>query len=162
VKNSLSTAAVAAALWIVCSTAHALGATAEQGLRELFERYTEVWNRGDLVAIGTEVYLPPIQVHEVGRTVSFDSAEAIAALLRPLRRELDAAGFSHSELRGVSVCELGGGLAFASYHYSRYDKEGNTMGEPLQASAYIARRTDSGWRLVAHIMQSRVSALSCS
>jgi hypothetical protein len=160
-KNSLFNAVITAALCCLVSSGSSAAGTAAQELKKLFEHYTEVWNRGDLMAIGTEVYLPPIQVYEAERTVSFDSAEDIAGLLRPLRRELDAAGFSHSKLRGVSVCELGGGLALASYRYSRYDNEGNSMGEPEQASAYIARRTGQGWRLVAHIMQPRVRDLSC-
>jgi len=161
VKNSLLAALVGAGLWaaLLANAVHA--GTAGTELERLFERYIEAWNKGDLMTIGSQVYQPPIYIFETEHTASFATAEDIVGLLQPLRRDLDKAGFSHSELRGVSVCELGGGLAFASFHYSRYDKRGNPMGEPVQASAYIARRTTQGWRLVAHVMQAQASPLSC-
>ena len=160
-KNLLLAALVSATLWgvVLVNPVHAGTANTELGL--LFERYIEAWNKGDLMTIGNQVYQPPIYIFEAEQTASFATAEDIVGLLQPLRRELDKAGFSHSELRGVSVCELGGGLAFASFRYSRYDKQGNHMGEPVLASAYIARRTALGWRLVAHVMQAQVSLLSC-
>jgi hypothetical protein len=161
VRNSLLVTLMIAALWSAVLPNAGYAESAGEDLKPLFKRYIEAWNRGDLMAIGSEVYHPPIYIFEAERTATFATAEDIVALLQPLRRELDSAGFSHSELREVSVCELGGDLAFASFHYSRYDQQGKFMGEPIQASAYIARRTTQGWRLVAHVMQVQARLLSC-
>ena len=144
------------------ATPPAAAGDAPAGIRQLFERYIAAWNEGDLMAIGSEVYLTPVHIYDAEQTVTMDSAQAIADLLAGIRAELDQAGFSHSELRGVSVCDLGGGLAFASFSFARYDHEGRTMDAEALSSAYIVRHTADGWRLAAHVMQSRPAALSCS
>jgi len=131
-------------------------------IRALFGRYLDAWNKGDLMTIGSEIYQPPLYIFEAQGTQILETAEDIAALLSEVRIELDKTGFDHSELEGVSVCELGGGLAFASFHYSRYDQAGNAMDEKALSSAYIARRSDDGWHLAAHVMQFQPSTLSCS
>lgn len=131
-------------------------------IQDLFERYMDAWNKGDLMTIGSEIYRPPLYIFDAEQTQTLSTAEDIAALLTQVRSELDAAGFSHSELRDVSVCELGGGLAFASFHYSRYDQEGKPMDETVLSSAYIVRRSDDGWHLAAHVMQVQPGTLSCS
>lgn len=158
-KKSLSICVVVLCVALIPWPMSAHSDATHTQLSLLFERYTAAWNRADLMAIGTEIYQPPIQIFEAERTATLSSAADIVALLQPLRRTLDQAGFSHSELRGVSVCELGPNLALASYHYSRIDKQG--VASPVLASAYIARHTARGWRLVAHIMQAQVRALSC-
>ncbi len=147
--------------WGLCQGVFAQDAEVE--LRQLFERYISAWNREDFMTIGGEIYSPPVYLFEQERTTAFSAAEEVAELLQNLRRELNAAGFSHSELRDVSVCELGGGLAFTSFQYSRYDHSGKSVGEAgLLSSAYIARRTDQGWRLVAHVMQEEARDVSCA
>ena len=131
-------------------------------IQDLFERYMDAWNQGELMTIGSEIYRPPLYIFDAEQTQILSTAEDIAALLTQVRSELDAAGFSHSELRDVSVCELGGGLAFASFHYSRYNQEGKPMDETVLSSAYIVRRSDDGWHLAAHVMQVQPGTLSCS
>jgi len=131
-------------------------------IQALFERYIAVWNKGDLMAIGGEIYRPPLYIFAAEGTQVLDTAEDIAALLAGVRSELDQAGFDHSELRGVSICDLGGGLAFASFHYSRYDQAGKEMDESVLSSAYIVRQYDDGWHLAAHVMQARPASLDCS
>jgi hypothetical protein len=131
-------------------------------IRALFERYMEAWNQGELMIIGSEIYRPPLYIFDAEQTQILSTAEDIAGLLSQVRSDLDASGFSHSELREVSVCELGGGLAFASFHYSRYDQEGKPMDETVLSSAYIVRRSDDGWHLAAHVMQVQPGTLSCS
>ncbi len=143
-------------------TAPVYAQDAPEKIHALFERYLEAWNRGDLMTIGSEIYQPPLYIFEAQGTQVLETAQDIADLLSGLRIELDKTGFSHSELEAVSVCELGGGLAFASFHYSRYDQAGKTMDESVLSSAYIARRSDDGWHLAAHVMQSQASTLSCS
>jgi ketosteroid isomerase-like protein len=130
-------------------------------IRNLFERYMGAWNDGDLMTIGSVIYKPPLYIFDAEHTQILETAEDIAALLSQVRAGLDEAGFSHSELRGVSICDLGGGLAFASFHYSRFNKEGNEMDESALASAYIVRRYEDGWHLAAHVMQSLPGTLSC-
>jgi len=139
---------------------YAQDATAE--IRALFERYIDAWNRGDLATIGSEIYHPPLYIFDAESTQVLPTAQDIAALLAQVRSELDAAGFSHSELREMSICELGGGLAFASFHYSRHDQTGEVMDQGVLASAYVVRRSDDGWHLAAHIMQAQPGTLSCS
>ena len=131
-------------------------------IQDLFERYMDAWNKGDLMTIGSEIYRPPLYIFDAEQTQILPTAQDIADLLSQVRSELDAAGFSHSELHDVSVCELGGGLAFASFHYSRYDQEGKPMDETVLSSAYIVRRSDDGWHLAAHVMQVQPGTLSCS
>jgi ketosteroid isomerase-like protein len=131
-------------------------------IQDLFERYMDAWNQGELMTIGSEIYRPPLYIFDAEQTQILSTAEDIAALLTQVRSELDAAGFSHSELRDVSVCELGGGLAFASFHYSRYNQDGKPMDETVLSSAYIVRRSDDGWHLAAHVMQVQPGTLSCS
>ena len=131
-------------------------------IQDLFQRYMEAWNQGELMTIGSEIYRPPLYIFDAEQTQILSTAEDIAGLLSQVRSDLDAAGFSHSELRDVSVCELGGGLAFASFHYMRYDQEGKPMDETALSSAYIVRRSDDGWHLAAHVMQVQPGTLSCS
>lgn len=120
----------------------------------LFEQYIAAWNARDFHKIGGEIYQPPILVYDPNGNTQLASAEQIAGLLQGLRAELDAAGFDHSVLRDVSVRDLGDGLAFASFYYSRIDRAGAAMERDVLASAYIVRKTPTGWRLVAHITQS--------
>jgi len=131
-------------------------------IQALFERYIDAWNRGDLMTIGSEIYRPPLYIFDSEHTQVLASAQDIAGLLGQVRADLDSAGFSHSELHEVSVCELGGGLAFASFLYSRHEQAGELMDEGVLASAYIARRSDDGWHLAAHVMQAEPGTLSCS
>lgn len=144
----------------LCSQVHAQDDAAQ--IRELFERYIDAWNRADLMTIGSEIYRTPVYIFESGETRIFSSAKEIADLLGALRIQLDQAGFSHSELKDVSICDLGGGLAFASFHYSRIDQAGKEMEEKVLSSAYITRRYDDGWHLVAHVMQEQPGRLSCA
>jgi len=134
--------------------------TSEQ-IENLFERYLDAWNRGDLEAIGNEIYRAPVYIFESESTQIFSTGQEIADLLGQLRIQLDSEGFSRSELRGVSNCDLGGGLAFASFHYLRFDKSGKQMDEQALSSAYIVRQSEDGWHLVAHVMQEQPSTLSC-
>lgn len=131
-------------------------------IRALFERYMEAWNQGELMTIGGEIYRPPLYIFDAEQTQILATAQEIADLLTQVRSELDAAGFSHSELHEVSVCELGGGLAFASFHYIRYDRKGQPMDEAVLSSAYIVRHSEDGWHLAAHVMQILPGTLSCS
>ena len=131
-------------------------------IRALFEQYMEAWNQGELMTIGSEIYRPPLYIFDAKQTQILATAQDIADLLGQVRSELDAAGFSHSELREVSVCELGGGLAFASFHYIRYDRDGQPMDENVLSSAYIVRHSEDGWHLAAHVMQVQPGTLACS
>jgi hypothetical protein len=131
-------------------------------IRALFERYINAWNQGDLATIGGEVYRPPIQIFDAEQTQTLATPQDIVDLLAQLRVGLMEAGFSYSKLIDVSICDLGGGLAFASFKYSRFDRDDKEMdAEPL-ASAYVVRRYEDGWYLAGHIMQFQPSTLSCT
>lgn len=131
-------------------------------IRRLFDRYIDAWNKGDLAAIAHEIYRPPVYVFEAAGTQPLSTPQAIVDLLSPLRAELDRSGFSRSVIRDVSICDLGGGLAFASLHFDRFDRNGSAMDEVSLASAYILRGYEDGWHLVAHVMQAQPRALGCS
>lgn len=135
----------------------ATGDAAEIGA--LFARYIDAWNAGDCRRIATEVYQTPVYVFEPGATHALDTPEAIVGLLSGLRRDLDAAGFTHSTLEHVGTCDLGGGLMFATFHYRRHFAGPAASPEGVLASAYVVRRYPAGWRLVAHIVQSNVANL---
>jgi hypothetical protein len=145
---------------VVACPLHAQDATAQ--IQDLFERYMNAWNKGELMTIGSEIYRPPLYIFDAEQTQILAMAQDIADLLGQVRSDLDAAGFSHSELGDVSVCDLGGGLAFASFHYRRYDQGGKPMDETVLSSAYIVRRSDDGWHLAAHVMQVQAGVLSCA
>lgn len=149
-------------LLIPIPTAPALAKDTPVQIQALFEHYIVAWNQGDLMTIGSEVYRPPVYIFDAEQTQILSTAQDIVDLLTQVRSELEAAGFSHSVLRDVSVCELGGGLAFASFHYSRYDRAGNEMDASVLSSAYIVRRSSDGWHLAAHVMQAQPSTLACS
>ena len=155
-----ATAPLAALVWFVL-TMPAGAAEAPTEILRLFERYIDAWNRGDLVSIGGEMYRPPVYVFEASETRPLSTPQDVVDLLSPLRAGLDESGFSHSTIRDVSVCELGGGLALASLHYERFDRDGNTMDESVLASAYIVRRYHDGWHLVAHLMQDQPRKFTC-
>lgn len=134
---------------------------ASEQIEALFQRYINAWNTGDFACIANEVYHPPVYVYEAGATSELPTADAIVALLSGLRAELDQAGFTHSELVEVSHCDLGDGLAFASFHYRRFNSQDPDSGKEVLSSAYILRRYPEGWRLAAHVFQSRRSRLQC-
>ncbi len=159
-KRILLCAVLPTLLMLPAVPAHPQDAPAQ--IRQLFNRYIDAWNDGELMTIGSEIYRPPVQIFEAEQTRTLSSAQEIANLLAGVRAELDKAGFSHSELVDVSICELGGGLAFASFSYSRYDRAGRPIGPEALSSAYIVRQSADGWHLVAHVMQSRKATLSCS
>lgn len=130
-------------------------------IRALFQRYIEAWNAADFACIANEVYHPPVYVYEAAATSELPTADAIVTLLSGLRAGLDREGFTHSELVEVSHCDLGDGLAFASFHYRRFSSRDPELGKEVLSSAYILRRYPEGWRLAAHVFQSRRSTLAC-
>lgn len=130
-------------------------------IEALFRRYIEAWNARDFNCIAHEVYRTPVPVFDTGATSTLETPEAIVNLLSGLRSELDGAGFTHSELVDVSQCNLGGGLAFASFHYRRFNSRDPDAGKEVLSSAYILRRYADGWRCVAHVVQPQVSRLRC-
>lgn len=141
---------------------NAIASSDKEALTHLFQEYIAAWNSKDYRKIATDIYRTPVYIFDVNATSAFNSPEEIVELLRGLRVELDAAGFSHSELRHVGVCDLGDNLSFATFHYSRFDNTGANMGGEILSSAYIARKTLEGWRLVAHIFQSKTNDISCT
>lgn len=129
----------------------------------LFARYIRAWNAGDCRQIATDVYQTPVYVFEPDDTRILDTPEAIVALLSGLRKDLDAAGFTHSTVEHVGTCDLGSGLMLATFHYRRhFAGPAAATPEDVLASAYILRRYPVGWRLVAHVVQSRVAELVCT
>ncbi len=134
----------------------------QEQIGALFERYINAWNQGDLATIGSDVYRPPIYIFDAEQTQILSTPQDIVDLLALLRVDLEKAGFHHSNLIDVSICDLGGGLAFASFKYTRFDQDGKEMdAEPL-ASAYVVRQYEDGWYLAGHIIQSQPSTLSCT
>lgn len=131
-------------------------------IEALFRRYIKAWNARDFACIANEVYRTPVPVFDTGATSTLETPEAIVSLLSGLRGELDAAGFTHSELVEVSHCDLGGGLAFASFHYRRFNARDPQAGKEVLSSAYVLRRCAEGWRCVAHVVQPQPGRLRCT
>lgn len=134
----------------------------KEDLVELFNDYITAWNDRDYKKIGGEIYRPPVYIFDGETTSVFETPDQIADLLRGIRVDLDASGFSHSELRHVGVCELGDNLAFVTFHYSRFNSKGGSVGEEVLSSAYIARKVAQNWRLVAHVVQSEPTDITCT
>lgn len=130
-------------------------------LTPLFEEYIAAWNIGDHRKIATAIYRAPLYIFDRETTTVLSTPEEITDLLASLRRDLDTAGFSYSTLHHVGVCDLGNDLAFATLQFSRIDSNGDYMGQTVLSSSYIARKTPVGWRLVAHVLQGKASAISC-
>lgn len=153
-------------LWSFLALGLSLSGTAvaqesKEDLIELFNDYISAWNNKDYERIGGEIYRTPVYIFDGKATSVFNSSGQIADLLRGVRADLDASGFSHSVLRHVGACELGDNLAFVTFHYSRFNHVGASVGEEVLSSAYIARKIKQNWRLVAHVVQSEPTDITC-
>lgn len=122
----------------------------KEDLVELFNDYISAWNDRDYKKIATEIYRAPISIYDEQTTTALD-ADQLAELLRNIRVDLDASGFSHSTLEHVGACYLSDNLAFATFHYNRFNNSEDSLGGEMLCSAYIVRKIHQKWRLVAHI-----------
>ena len=48
-------------------------------IKNLFQRYMDAWNQGELMTIGSEVYRPPLYIFDAEQTQILSTAEDIAA-----------------------------------------------------------------------------------
>jgi len=130
-------------------TKHARADKDEREVRDLMEKYLELFNAAAAKEIAQHIYAAPIQhTSKTGHGAVTSTAE-VQNMFDNIFKQIKARGWVRSHTHSLDVLVLGDGLALVELNYSRIAGDGKPIPPDRRAGLYVVKKIDDAWRIVA-------------